>query len=81
MELGFSLIISNADNKRLYFAANKIFRSNNRGDSWNVISPDLTRKIDRNKLPVMGKVWSMDAVAKNQSTSFLETLLRCVNHL
>lgn len=63
------LIISNADNKRLYFAANKIFRSNNRGDSWSVISPDLTRKIDRNKLPVMGKVWSMDAVAKNQSTS------------
>jgi photosystem II stability/assembly factor-like uncharacterized protein len=34
------------------------------------VSPDLTRQIDRNKLPVMGKVWGADAVAKNASTSF-----------
>ncbi len=33
-----------------------------------LISPDLSRNIDRNKLTVMGKVWSVDAVAKNQST-------------
>jgi photosystem II stability/assembly factor-like uncharacterized protein len=63
------LIISNADNKRIYFAANKVFKSNDRGNSWTVISPDLSRGIDRNKLPMMDKVWSMDAVAKNQSTS------------
>lgn len=63
------LIISNFDNKRLYFAANKLFRSDDRGSSWKVISPDLTAGIDRNKLSVMGKVWSMDAVAKNASTS------------
>lgn len=63
------LLVSAFDHKRIYFAANKVFKSNDRGDSWEVISPDLTRGIDRNKLPVMGKVWSMDAVAKNQSTS------------
>jgi len=63
------LIISNFDNKRIYFAANKVFKSDDRGNSWTVISPDLSRGIDRNKLPVMGKVWSMDAVAKNASTS------------
>jgi len=63
------LIISNADNKRVYFAANKVFKSNDRGDSWTVISPDLSRGLDRNKFPIMGKLWSMDAVAKNQSTS------------
>jgi len=34
------------------------------------VSGDLTRQIDRNKLPVMGKVWPADAVAKNASTSF-----------
>src|SRR5438270_11453964 len=34
------------------------------------MSGDLTRQVDRNKLPVMGKVWSADAVAKNASTSF-----------
>jgi len=69
------LIISSFDNKRLYFAANKIFRSDNRGDSWSTISDDLTRGIDRNKLPVMGKVWSMDAVAKNQSTSIFGNIV------
>jgi photosystem II stability/assembly factor-like uncharacterized protein len=63
------LIISSFDNKRIYFAAQKVFRSDDRGNTWTVISPDLSRGLDRNKLPVMGKVWSMDAVAKNQSTS------------
>lgn len=63
------LIISNASNTRLYFAAQKVFRSDDRGNSWKVISPDLSRGLDRNKLPVMDRVWGMDAVAKNQSTS------------
>lgn len=64
------IIISPHSHTRLYFAANKIFRSDDRGDTWKAISGDLTRQIDRNKLPVMGKVWGPDAVAKNQSTSF-----------
>lgn len=63
------LLISKFDNKRLYFCANKVFKSDDRGQSWQLISGDLSRNLDRNKLPVMGKVWSMDAVAKNQSTS------------
>ncbi len=64
------IIISPHSHTRLYFAANKLFRSDDRGDTWKAISGDLTRQIDRNKLPVMGKVWGVDAVAKNQSTSF-----------
>ena len=64
------VIISPHSHTRLYFAANKLFRSDDRGDTWKAISGDLTRQIDRNKLPVMGKIWGPDAVAKNQSTSF-----------
>jgi photosystem II stability/assembly factor-like uncharacterized protein len=64
------LIVSPHSHTRLYFAANKLFRSDDRGDTWKLISGDLTRQIDRNKLPVMGKMWGPDAVAKNQSTSF-----------
>jgi photosystem II stability/assembly factor-like uncharacterized protein len=64
------IIISPHSHTRLYFAANKLFRSDDRGDTWKAISGDLTRQIDRNKLPVMGRVWEPDAVAKNQSTSF-----------
>ncbi|MCP4551068.1 MAG: glycosyl hydrolase [Bacteroidetes bacterium] len=63
------LVISPHDNKTLYFAANKLFKSTDRGDSWEVISGELDQNIDRNLLPVMGKIWSMDAIAKNGSTS------------
>lgn len=64
------LMISPFSHTRLYFAANILFRSDDRGDSWHAVSPDLTRQLDRNKLKVMDKVWSADAVAKNNSTSF-----------
>ncbi|MCX7895987.1 MAG: hypothetical protein N2447_08585 [Thermoanaerobaculum sp.] len=64
------LIISPHNPKRLYFASQRVYRSDDRGDSWVPISGDLTRQIDRNQLPVMGKIWSADAVAKNASTSF-----------
>ncbi len=63
------LFVSPHSHTRLYFAANKVFRSDDRGDSWTVISDDLTRRLDRNTLEVMGRVWPMDAVAKNASTS------------
>ena len=63
------LIISKYDSKKLYFAANKVFVSTNRGDKWDLISGDLSRNIDRNELPVMGKVWGLETVAKNKSTS------------
>ena len=63
------LIISPYNHARLYYAANKLFRSDDRGDTWKAISGDLTRQIDRNQLEVMGKIWSVDAVAKNASTS------------
>ena len=63
------LIISPHAHTRLYFAANILFRSEDRGNTWKKVSGDLTRKLDRNALPVMGKVWGVDAVAKNTSTS------------
>lgn len=63
------LVISNHNNKTLYFAANKVFKSTDRGNTWETISPDLTRQIDRNLLKVMGKVQSPDVVMKNKSTT------------
>ena len=63
------LFVSPHDHKTLYFAANKVFKSTNRGDDWQIVSPDLTQQIDRNKLAVMGQVWSIDAIMKNASTT------------
>ena len=64
------LIISPHDHRRLYFAANRLFRSDDRGNSWTVVSDDLTRRLDRNALAVMGRVQPSDAVAKHHHTSF-----------
>ncbi len=63
------LFVSAHSAARLYMAANKVFRSDDRGDSWTVISDDLTRHLDRNTLEVMGRVWPMNSVAKNLNTS------------
>ena len=62
-------IISPHSHTRLYFAGNKLFKSDNRGDDWKAISGDLSRNLNRNQLPVFGKVQSPDAIAKNQSTA------------
>ncbi|HXK12675.1 MAG TPA: glycosyl hydrolase [Vicinamibacteria bacterium] len=64
------LVLSPHQPTRLYFAAQRVFRSEDRGDTWTAVSGDLTRRIDRNTLKVMGKVWGPDAVAKGASTSF-----------
>ncbi len=69
------LAVSAHKHTRIYFAANKLFRSEDRGNSWTVISPDLTRQLDRNQLKVMGKLQSPEAVAKNVSTSLFGNIV------
>jgi photosystem II stability/assembly factor-like uncharacterized protein len=69
------LMISPHSNTRLYFAANRVFRSDDRGDSWKPVSGDLTRQLERDKLPVMGKIWGPDAVSKHVSTSFYGNII------
>ena len=69
------LAVSSHSDGRLYFAANKVFRSDDYGNSWEVISDDLTQQINRNELKVMGRVQSMDAVMKNASTSPYGTIV------
>ena len=72
------LFISPHSNTRIYCAANKVFRSDDHGNSWTVISDDLTAQIDRNRWPVMGKYWSADAVVKDVSTSLYGTIISLV---
>ena len=67
------LILSPHSGTRIYTAANKVFRSDDRGDSWKVISDDITAGIDRNSWMVMDHYWSYDAVAKDVSTSLFGT--------
>jgi len=70
-----ALTISPHDHERIYYGSQILFQSDDRGDSWRPISDDLSRNIDRNKLKVMGRVWGVDAVAKNASTSLYGTIV------
>lgn len=53
--------ISFHSHKRLYFGSSKLHRSDDRGDTWETISPDLSRNLDRFQLEHMDRVWSIDA--------------------
>lgn len=66
--------ISPWDHNTVYFAANVMFKSTDRGDTWTVLGEDLTRDIDEDSLPMMGKVWSDDAVAFHQGVVDFSTV-------
>jgi photosystem II stability/assembly factor-like uncharacterized protein len=55
------ILISPHDSKRLYFASQRVWRSDNRGDAWRAVSGDLTRDINRLTEPMMGRQWSFDS--------------------
>ena len=55
------ILISPHDPKTLFFGTQRVWKSENYGDSWTPISGDLTRNENRVRLPVMGRTWSYDA--------------------
>ena len=55
------ILVSQHEPTRLYHASQRVWRSDNRGDSWTPISGDLTRDEDRLQLPVQGRRWSWEA--------------------
>jgi len=54
------ILVSHHDPKRLYFGTQRVWRSDNRGDSWTPISQDLTKDEERLALPIMGRQQSFD---------------------
>lgn len=63
------LTISHFNNHRIYVLGSRLARSDNRGDDWDFISPNISRQIDRDTMEVMGRVWPDDAVWKNVYTN------------
>jgi hypothetical protein len=68
------LLVSPHSLSRLYYAGNKLYRSDDRGDTWTAVSPDLTRQLDRDTIPIMGKLWPEDAVGRNLFTTALSVI-------
>ncbi|MDX1636723.1 MAG: hypothetical protein R3281_02055 [Balneolaceae bacterium] len=68
---------------KLLFASQRVWISENRGDSWTAISGDLTRDEERITLPIMGKqrswdnAWDVNAMSNyNTITSLAESPLQ-----
>jgi len=55
------ILVSPHNPKRLYFASQRVWKSDDRGDTWTAISGDLTRDQERITLPIMDKTWSWDS--------------------
>ncbi len=68
-------IISPHSSRRLYWASNFVYRSDDRGDSWTRVSGDLSRNLNRDEIPIMGKLWPADSVARNTSTTPLSNVV------
>jgi photosystem II stability/assembly factor-like uncharacterized protein len=68
------ILISPHSNTRLYYASQRIYRSDDRGDSWTAISPDLTRNIFRLEEKIMDRTWSVDALWDHGAMSVYSTI-------
>jgi photosystem II stability/assembly factor-like uncharacterized protein len=69
-----ALLISQFDHKRLYFGANKLFRSDDMGSTWQVISPDVTRGVPNQMENLMDRSWSIDELANKGSLGQISTI-------
>jgi hypothetical protein len=67
-------IISPHSAKRLYWASNRLYRSDDRGDTWTAVSGDLSRNLNRDDIPIM-VCWPTDSVARNTSTTALSNIV------
>ena len=68
------IMVSPHDTDRIYFASQRLWQSDDRGDSWTAISGDLTTTTNRYELPYFGRVWSLDAMHDNGAMSKYATL-------
>ena len=80
------VIFSPVDKKTLFFSGNVLFKTNNGGKNWQVISPDLTREAwdipesvgiytsgDLKKMPRRGVIYTVAPSFKNVNTIWVGT--------
>ncbi len=68
------ILVSPHSSSRLYFGSQRVWRSEDKGDSWTPISGDLTTNRNRYELEMIGRVWSTDALYDNGAMSKYATL-------
>jgi len=68
------VLISPFSHTRIFYAGQFVWRSDDRGDSWTRISPDLTRGIFRLEQKIMGRQWSVDGLWDHGAMSQFGTI-------
>ncbi len=69
------MVFSQHEPGTLLVAANRVFRSNDRGDSWAVLSADLTTNTDRNEMEIMGTRGNQVTLSRNDGISNWPTIV------
>lgn len=67
------ILVSPHDSRRVYVASQRVWRSDDRGDSWTPISPDLTTRRNRYELPTFDRVASVDSLFDHEAMSLYST--------
>jgi hypothetical protein len=49
------ILISPHDPRTIYYGGHRLFGSKDRGETWTLVTPDLTANAERDKLPIFGK--------------------------
>jgi hypothetical protein len=68
------ILVSPHSSNRLYFGSQRLWKSDDRGDSWTAVSGDLTTNRNRYELELMDRVWSVNALYDNGAMSKYATL-------
>jgi hypothetical protein len=69
------MLLSPNNPRILLAAANRVFRSRDRGDSWEAISPDLTKNEVRDSIVTMGLKGKDITISKNDGISAWPTIV------
>ena len=66
--------VSSHEHTTIYYGGNYLFKSTNRGDTWTRLGGDLTTGVDRNKLPILGKVPDKNTLSRHDGVQEYPTI-------
>lgn len=67
------ILVSPHDPKTVYYGGNRLFGSTDRGETWSLVTPDLTRDERRDPLEIFGKK-SKDFLSRNDGKVYWGTI-------
>ena len=68
------LLVSPHNPDRIYYASQRLWRSDDRGSAWTAISGDLTQGRNRYEQKFLGRTWSVDSLFDHGAMSKYATL-------